>query len=161
MRKTILAALGAILAACGGSGGPKEPDFTYGAPLAPTPEEQGAADSAGSLLGGTLAAPTTAAWTGAAGLPDQMTSELGSRRSPAPPRSQVPCRPRLAGFCAELAAQWAKAARYGQCRTMSTGNGATAQGFSFVISKGQDDLPDVLAAVHPRMRGGGLAQRKG
>jgi hypothetical protein len=81
MRKITLVGLVALLAACGGG---KDRQLQYGAPQAPTFEEQGAAGEAQASLAGSLAfAPATEPSFGAPGLADQLASSLGGYASAA------------------------------------------------------------------------------
>jgi hypothetical protein len=71
----------------------------------------------------------------------------------------------LAGFCAEFAAYSAPRRVLAHPRnispTMSNRCRLPAQQYSFVFSKGQDDLADVLARLHASVGFGGFAQREG
>jgi hypothetical protein len=71
----------------------------------------------------------------------------------------------LAGFCAEFAAYSAPRRVLAHPRnispTMSNRCRLPAQQYSFVFSKGQDDLADMRARFHADMGGCGVGERKG
>jgi hypothetical protein len=74
--KRIFVALVALAAACGGE---KERPIQYGAPAAPTTEQQGAATTAEATLQGTFTfAGSTQPAAGAPGLADQLVAQLGA-----------------------------------------------------------------------------------